>query len=368
VPQVGWSRLGGRVCIRLDGVTEDEVVQVRPVHATVVEPLVTMLGELVSDRAAMCFLPRYDFVPGTKYEVFIGGSSTTTLTMPRVDLAPTTEVIAIFPTAPDVPRNLLRFYVHFSAPMSEGYAADSIAVVDQGGKPMPGALLATEDELWDVDRRRLTLLLDPSRIKRGLRPHHELGYPLNLGSTIRLIVDEGLRDAQGARLIARAERSYQVASDERRLVDPSRWAIVPPSVGTRDALTLDFDRALDHGLLTHCLRVLSADGQRVQGSVRVGPGERSWSYVPRLPWVTGTHRIAVNPLLEDLGGNSLRRVFDRDLALPGQRAEDTAANAAELAFSPAQTEAGLPAAHTTGKPGWSRTSPSASPACPIQGW
>jgi hypothetical protein len=334
VSQVGWSQLGDRVCIRLDGVTDDEVVEVRPVQTTLVEPLVPMLGELVSDRATRCFLPRYDFVPGTHYEVFIGGSSNTTLTMPTVDLPLATEVIAIFPTATVVPRNLLRFYIHFSAPMSEGYAADSISVVDEAGKPMPGALLPTEDELWDADRRRLTLLLDPARIKRGLRPHLELGYPLTLGSMFRLVVDEGLRDAQGARLIASAERSYQVASDERRLVDPSRWAVTPPSVGTRDALTLTFDRALDHGLVTHCLRVLSADGRAVEGSVRVSAGERSWSYVPRLPWLAGPHRIAVKPVLEDLAGNSLHRVFDRDLTLPDQRAEKPAPDVAELPFFP----------------------------------
>ncbi len=88
------------------------------------------------------------------------------------------------------------------------------------GSIIAGALLPTEHELWDAARRRLTVLLDPARIKRGLPGHQEAGYPLRPGEPFRLIVGSGFRDAQGLPLRAPAQRRYHVGGEERRHVDP----------------------------------------------------------------------------------------------------------------------------------------------------
>jgi hypothetical protein len=241
------------------------------------------------------------------------------------------EVHALFPTATVVPRNLLRLYVHFSVAMSEGDATRHVRLLDESGESIPAAFLATEDELWDPGRRRLTLLLDPARIKRGLRPNLELGYPLVAGSTVRFVVDAGFRDAQGARLATGAERAYRVGGDERALIDLARWSIDPPAARTMDAVSVRTDRPLDHALLARCVGVVGPDGERVTGGVRIGAGERSWHLTPRLPWQAGAHRLVVDPILEDLAGNSLRRVFDRDLSNPN---DQTSTPRTELAFTP----------------------------------
>ena len=65
-------------------------------------------------------------------------------------------------------------------------------------------------ELWDPSRRRLTVLFDPARIKRGLAPHHEVGYPLGAGVAVDVVVDEGLRDAEGRPLVEPHTRRYEV--------------------------------------------------------------------------------------------------------------------------------------------------------------
>jgi hypothetical protein len=41
---------------------------------------------------------------------------------------------------------------------------------------------------------------------------------------------------------------------------------------------------------------------------------------PARPWPPRRHHLVVDPVLEDLAGNSVRRVFDRDLA--GTDADD----------------------------------------------
>jgi hypothetical protein len=215
-----------------------------------------------------------------------------------------------------VPGNLLRLYVWFSAPMSEGYAARHVRLARDSGDAIAGALLPGEHELWDASRRRLTLLLDPARIKRGLASHRDAGYPLRSGEPFRLVVDPGFPDARGHPLRAGAEQRYQVGGEERRHVDPGNWMLTVPPARTSEPVQVSFGRPLDHGLLARCLHLTGPGGQPVGGAARIGPQERSWQLVPRQVWAPGPHQLIVDPILEDLAGNSVSRVFDRDLTSP----------------------------------------------------
>jgi hypothetical protein len=331
---IAWSQYGGADCVRLSGLAAglsglaDGVsglaagldVEVRPELDVVAGGFPAMAGRLVRDGDDVCFVPRFPFVDGTSYTITVGGATAAVLTRPRPQPPPTTEVLGIYPTAAEVPRNLLRFYIWFSAPMSEGYAAGHVKLVDAGSnEPVTGAVLPGGSELWSADRRRLTILLDPARIKRGLTTQRQAGYPLRRGEPFRVVVDEGFRDAFGRGLRGAAERSYAVGADERRRVDPGAWSLFAPSGGTREPLQVEFGRPLDHGLLARCLHVTGPDGQLVAGGPEPGPGERSWRLTPDQPWAPGGHRLIVDPVLEDLAGNSVSRVFDRDLARPEDR-------------------------------------------------
>jgi hypothetical protein len=167
--------------------------------------------------------------------------------------------------------------------------------------------------LWDRDRTRLTLLLDPGRIKRGLLGHDQAGYPLTEGVAVVVAVDGSFRDAAGRPLLAAAERGYHVGPPVRAKVDPGAWQITPPRLASRERLTVDFDRPLDRALLEHSLTVAADDGAEIPGRAEIAHGERRWSFAPDRPWRPGAHELIVDALLEDLAGNSLARVFDRDL-------------------------------------------------------
>jgi hypothetical protein len=316
VTEVCWSRSGGADCIRLTGLPAGADVQVRPGTAVAPGGLPPTAGRLVPDGASLCFVPRFAFLDGTAYAVTVDGVTAAVLIRGRPDHPATTEVTAIRPTAAEVPRNLLRLYVWFSAPMSEGYAARHIRLADDSGQTIAGALLPGEHELWDASRRRLTLLLDPARIKRGLASHRAAGYPLRAGEPFRLVVDRGYPDGRGLPLRAGAEQRYQVGGEERRHVDPGHWMLTVPQARTSEPLQVTFGRPLDHGLLARCLQVTGPGGQPVDGTARIGPQERSWQLVPRQAWAPGPHRLITDPILEDLAGNSVSRVFDRDLTSP----------------------------------------------------
>jgi hypothetical protein len=275
-----------------------------------------MAGRLEREGTDVCFVPRFPFVEGTTYVVVVDGGQRARLVRTRIDRPATTEVLEIRPTAAEVPRNLLRLYVLFSAPMSEGFAATQVRLVDADGQTMDAALLPSEHELWDGEHRRITILLDPARIKRGLVGNRRSGYPLRTGASIRLAIGAEFRDARGNPLRAPAERLYTVGADERQHVEPARWTLTGPIAGTREALEMRFDRPLDHGLLARCLYVVDATGQVIRGIPRIGPEERAWQLVPTEPWAPIVHRLVIDPVLEDLAGNSVSRVFDRDLSRP----------------------------------------------------
>ena len=242
-----------------------------------------------------------------------------------------TSVTAIFPSGTAIPYNQLRLYVQFSAAMSEGAAADHVHLLDDAsGRQLENALLPMEPELWDRDRRRLTVLLDPARLKRGLLPHQQAGYPLQPGAAVRVVVHPELPDAGGRPLRGRFEHRYQVGPDVRDHVTPGRWDLAPPAPGpaSRSSST-STDRSI-----TGC-----SGGASPSPPVRAGgcPGRRRSArgavvgLRPRSPWPGGRYQLIVDPRLEDLAGNSVARVFDRDLRLP--RDDPRPARPARLPFT-----------------------------------
>jgi hypothetical protein len=332
VTEVSWSRTGGADCIRLTGLPAGAALQVHPGAAIAGNGLSSMAGRLVRDGADLCFVPRFAFLDGTAYTVTVDGSIAATLVRAWPDRVATTEVAGIRPTSAEVPRNLLRFYVWFSARMSEGYAARHVRLADDNGGTIAGALLPSEYELWDAPRRRLTVLLDPARIKRGLAGHRDTGYPLRSGEPFRLVVDGGFRDAQGLPLRAGTQRRYEVGSDERRHVDPRSWVLTVPRAETFEPVQVAFGRPLDHGLLARCLLVTGPGGEPIHGAPQIGAQEQSWQLVPGRAWAPGPHQLIVDPVLEDLAGNSVSRVFDRDLTRPEDQPRQ--APPVTLAFRP----------------------------------
>jgi hypothetical protein len=235
-------------------------------------------------------------------------------------LAPTsaaqraTRVVDVFPTGDRVPENLLKIYVEFSAPMPEGEALARIQLLDERGRAIDGAFLRLDAELWDPSRRRLTLLLDPGRVKRGLRANLEAGAPLREGHAVTLEIDPAWRDDAGRPLAAGVRKRWQVRAADRASPDPRQWRLDTPAAGTRRPLLVHFGEPLDRALLARFLTLEDAQGRPVPGEVIVGPGEMSWQFTPVSPWQDADYHLAVDPRLEDLAANRLSAPFDVDLA------------------------------------------------------
>ena len=325
-----WSVFQGRECLSIRGLRlsqfDADRLAVFPEEALRrvdrTDTLPPVAGAFITDGDATHFVARFPFVDGPTYALVVAPAGpddtpalVTTLQRTVRRRTPVTQVVAVYPTAPVVPLNLLRMYVSFSAPMSEGWGATEVQVNRADtGEPMRDVFYRGQAELWDSERRRLTLLLDPGRIKRGLPPHEASGYPLIEGVPFVLSID-GFRDASGLPLRAGVTRRYDVGPPIRSRVDPDDWSLVVPAAGSHDPLVIEFGRPLDQALLEHGLLVCAGSGAVISGEFAASPGELSSEFSPDDRWREGGYTLGVDPRLEDVAGNSTMRPFDRDLML-----------------------------------------------------
>lgn len=266
-----------------------------------------VIGVYRVDGSDLVFQPRFPISPGVEVRAVYKGRAQTFAAQKIVPLPATTVVRNVYPTATTVPANQLKFYVEFSQPMRHGEAWDHLRLLDDAGKTVELAFLELDQELWDRDGRRLTILFDPGRIKRGVLPRDEIGASLQPGKEYTFVVDQRWRDARGATLAAEYRKAFRVSEEDRTAINEKSWQITPPAVGTRNALIVAFGESLDSAL---ALRLITVSG--VSGTATLAKEEREWHFVPDAPWSAGEYRIAVDTALEDLAGNRVGRAFDVD--------------------------------------------------------
>jgi hypothetical protein len=315
---------------RLDKAQRATVLAVFVVDATTSHlPAVSGASSVAGD--VLRFVPRFALKPGLRYRALLrrgllaadANAKTADLLLEFATaappLTPPAEVTGIDPTSDRLPENLLRFYIHFSAPMSRGEAYRHIHLRDADGRDVEAAFLELGEELWDPAMRRFTLLCDPGRVKRGLRPREELGPVLEEGKTYALVIDREWPDAQGRILARPIEKTFHVLAADEVPIDPMSWQIESPRAGSRDALVVRFGEPLDRSLVERLVWVEHDAGEKVAGAIDVGDDESSWQFVPDRPWPSGQCRLVVDTALEDVAGNAVGRAFDVDTFGPIQQ-------------------------------------------------
>ncbi|HEX7379319.1 MAG TPA: hypothetical protein VF278_19510 [Pirellulales bacterium] len=274
-----------------------------------------LAGEYTKLPDGLRFTPRFPLEPGMRYRAVYKGAGGTLekqfAVAPRADTPPA-RVRAIYPSAKILPQNQLKFYVHFTAPMSRGDAYRHFALLDASGAAVDLPFLELSEELWNPAGDRLTLLLDPARVKRDLKPRNESGPVLEIGKRYSLVVGRDFRDAQGRPLNAEFRKDFAVAAPDETCPRPAAWRLSAPTAGTRQPLVVRFGEPLDHALLARWIWVEDAAGQEVLGNGSSGDEESSWNFLPKEPWPPGQYKLKTDKRLEDLAGNSIARKFELD--------------------------------------------------------
>jgi hypothetical protein len=222
--------------------------------------------------------------------------------------APTTRVAHVYPSASILPENQLKFYIYFSAPVQKGEAWSRIHLLNQDGRSVVLPFLEIDQELWDRDNMRLTVLFDPGRIKRGLLPLKEMGPAIEEGKSYTLVIDREWPDGRGAPLAEPFRKAFRAGPPDREPIDTAKWRVTPPRAGTREPLSIAFGKPLDYALLQHSITI-----RGVTGKIEVARDETEWRFTPEQPWEGREYQVIVEASLEDLAGNRVGRAFDVDV-------------------------------------------------------
>jgi len=287
--------------------------------------LPAILGSYRVNSDVLRFQPQFPVTPGITYRAIFdpgrlpGGRGTgdalvtAVWQLTRAPSTSSTVVSHVYPSAAVLPENLLKFYLHFSAPMSGGHVYDYIHLRDESGKNVELPFLELDEELWNPAMTRLTLFIDPGRIKRGVRPLEEVGPALQAGKRYTLVIDRGWKDALGNPLKESFHKAFKAAIPDRSPPDPAQWKIRAPKAGTRQPIIVLFPKPMDHALAQRVIRVTNESGELVQGRTELQDEERRWTFVPAVAWPRGPHRLVVETTIEDLAGNNVGKPFEVDV-------------------------------------------------------
>jgi len=206
----------------------------------------------------------------------------------------------IHPAGPTVPENLLRIELRFERPQSLPFDIRHVKLLDARGREIDNALL--DLTLPSADARRITVLLDPGRVKSDVGPNLMAGRALHAGETVRLRVDEPGRPP--------VVKTWRVTAAAAQPLDPAAWRLTEPRAGSRDALVVDL-RAPIAASGERLIAVLDATGERVAGTTTLDRGDARWRFTPARPWRIGVHRLVTHPDLEDPAGNRRCAAFEQ---------------------------------------------------------
>jgi hypothetical protein len=216
--------------------------------------------------------------------------------------------IRISPHANVLPANTLRFYIHFPRSGEAHFDRDHLWLLNQEEQVVREPFLVLSQELWSGDGRRLTVLMEPGRIKRGLGtdPSHEPA--LVVERTYSLVVTA---------LGQTARHSFRVSDPVLKAVDETHWRLASPAAGTLDPAVVHFDRVMDAALCEDEMAVLAPSGEIVQTRLLLAPDGTAARLIPSRPWRAGEHRLVASERLEDVCGNRLGEPLDHDLGAGG---------------------------------------------------
>lgn len=275
-----------------------------------------MAGRYTARGRTVTFDPAFDFAAGQDYTIqtFAGHAGiaaglTDFAIAPALD-RPSAEVRGIYPSGAVLPENTLRFHIHFSTPMKPHVSADFIQLVGATGTPDPAAFMAFKQELWSADRKRLTVLMDPGRIKRGVAQNIALGAALEAGKSYAIVVKNGWPSADGTEVAPRFVQSFRASDALRTIPSSSLWTFKPPHMMSREDLVITFDRPFDRQSASSKISVLDGAGRLLGGVVTLEDAETTWRFTPHQPWTTATVQIVVDARMEDVAGNNFRDVLD----------------------------------------------------------
>ncbi len=178
-------------------------------------PSMPITLETLSDNR-LAITPMFPLVKGGVYQLSIplaGQKFFQTSVVVDHEKSSQPVLLHVYPNTAIIPENILRIYLQFSEPMARGQIRGKVLLTDAQGRRVNSPFLNLHTELWNKPQTRVTLLLDPGRIKQGVGPNVDAGAPFTSGnsytphapwqsSTYTIVIDPELEDISGNTIAA----------------------------------------------------------------------------------------------------------------------------------------------------------------------
>ncbi len=270
-------------------------------------------------KNSITFTPDFPFMEGQNYLVKTINSiknskklkeTNTSFIIQNKKETPKASVVKIHPTSKVLPENTFRFYIYFSTPMKKEVALQHIHLLDENGKEDKHAFMKFKQELWSPDGKRLTLLFDPGRIKRGVSTNVEKGAALVSNKNYELIISNNWKDVYNQSLKETYKKEITVSKGYRTEIKTNNWNINKPTIASQEKLIIEFDRIFDHALLQNSILVKDENNEVINGKITVTENEKKWSFTPDKIWKNDIIFIWIDSRLEDVAGNNFQDLLD----------------------------------------------------------
>ncbi|MEM8998972.1 MAG: hypothetical protein AAGB24_01810 [Bacteroidota bacterium] len=219
---------------------------------------------------------------------------------------------AVYPTSEVLPENLLRMYVQFSQPMKTIGNIEKVRLMDEYGNEVKNVFFNNAQELWNKEQTQLTLILDPARVKTGLKTNEAMGYAIKRNKNYALVI-EGLEDVYHQKMGASFKKKMTIAKADVINPKTSNWKLTIPKANSKNRFVVNFPQMLDYVSLKQRLIITDNDNNRIEGLISIEQQETQWSFEPKQTWKAGKYILYVNTRLEDPSGNNLNGLFDHKI-------------------------------------------------------
>ncbi len=220
--------------------------------------------------------------------------------------------VSVFPRADCVPANLLRFHLRFEKPVEVFDVRTDLRLVDKGAgveQIVSHPFLDLNDGLWSADGLTLTVMLHPGRIKKGLISNKNLGSAINPSLTYELQI-------RGAVVNKTNEwwtlKSFVTSNPIRNPLELALITIVRPDTGTKQALTVKFDRVVDQLAIENLVALTDQKNAIVAIDRELSDSSTTLRLTPRVDWLPGSYSIHFSNEFEDTCGNRLDGAFENN--------------------------------------------------------
>jgi hypothetical protein len=241
--------------------------------------------------------------------------------------------IQVFPSASEIPTNLLRFHIRFDEVPEVFNIGTAIRLIDAAGVAIDHVFLDLNEGLWSADGLTLTVMLHPGRIKTGLIASRALGnafqehnqYELQLRCEFFPRLQAYSPSSASATNEWACIKRFMVIEAVDTSIDAQSLLLSVPNAYSLSPLSITFPRSIDRLGAENYVRLSSAADELLEVQIEVGSAERVIHFLPRHAWPSGPVTVHFSLDFEDVSGNRLSSAFakavqmtkpDADTAIP----------------------------------------------------